>query len=98
MARPSRWGNPFTIAGATEAGFLADDTAPWAARGFVAGCFTSWFDLGVESSWWFDAGRARWEWMHEHLGDLRGRDLGCWCPTGDYCHADILLARANDGP
>lgn len=29
--------------------------------------------------------------------NLRGRDLACWCPPGQRCHADVLLAIAN-GP
>jgi hypothetical protein len=27
--------------------------------------------------------------------ELAGRDLMCWCPTGEPCHADVLLAVAN---
>ena len=27
--------------------------------------------------------------------DLRGRDLGCWCPLDMPCHADVLLELAN---
>jgi hypothetical protein len=26
---------------------------------------------------------------------LTGRDLACWCPPGEPCHADLLLAAAN---
>lgn len=26
---------------------------------------------------------------------LAGRDLACWCPIGQPCHADVLLAAAN---
>ena len=26
---------------------------------------------------------------------LRGRDLACWCPLDQPCHADVLLALAN---
>lgn len=26
---------------------------------------------------------------------LAGRDLACWCPPGQPCHADVLLAVAN---
>lgn len=26
---------------------------------------------------------------------LGGRDLACWCPLGEPCHADVLLALAN---
>jgi hypothetical protein len=27
---------------------------------------------------------------------LRGRDLACYCPLDAPCHADVLLAIAND--
>ena len=26
---------------------------------------------------------------------LRGRDLACWCPLDQPCHADVLLVLAN---
>ena len=26
---------------------------------------------------------------------LRGRNLACWCPPGQPCHADVLLEFAN---
>jgi uncharacterized protein DUF4326 len=29
--------------------------------------------------------------------ELRGRDLACWCRPDRACHADVLLALANDG-
>ncbi len=28
--------------------------------------------------------------------ELRGKNLACWCEEGDGCHADVLLAIAND--
>lgn len=28
-------------------------------------------------------------------GQLRGKDLACWCPLGQPCHADVLLEIAN---
>jgi Domain of unknown function (DUF4326) len=28
--------------------------------------------------------------------DLRGRDLACYCPLDVPCHADVLLAIANE--
>lgn len=27
--------------------------------------------------------------------ELRGKDLACWCPLNQPCHADILLEIAN---
>ena len=29
------------------------------------------------------------------LPRLRGKDLACWCPVGQPCHADVLLEIAN---
>lgn len=29
------------------------------------------------------------------LRPLRGRDLACWCPLDEPCHADVLLELAN---
>lgn len=30
--------------------------------------------------------------------DLAGRDLACWCPLDQPCHADVLLEIANTDP
>lgn len=27
--------------------------------------------------------------------ELRGKNLACWCPLDQWCHADVLLAIAN---
>jgi hypothetical protein len=29
------------------------------------------------------------------LKSLRGKDLACWCPLDQPCHADVLLELAN---
>ncbi len=29
------------------------------------------------------------------LRQLRGKDLACWCPLDQPCHADVLLELAN---
>lgn len=31
----------------------------------------------------------------DHLSALRGKNLGCWCPLDQPCHADALLELAN---
>lgn len=28
---------------------------------------------------------------------LKGKDLACWCPLDEPCHADVLLKIANEG-
>ena len=39
---------------------------------------------------------ATWapDWIRRYLG---GRDLVCWCPLDEPCHADVLLEIANGG-
>ncbi len=29
------------------------------------------------------------------ISELRGKDLACWCPLDQPCHADVLLELAN---
>ena len=29
-------------------------------------------------------------------GELRGRDLACYCPLNGPCHADVLIEIANE--
>lgn len=31
----------------------------------------------------------------DSLHELRGKNLACWCPTSQPCHADVLLELAN---
>lgn len=40
---------------------------------------------------------TQWSEMHMRLPELRGRDLACWCPLDQPCHADVLLYAANRG-
>ena len=46
------------------------------------------------------AGRRAWPSSEpmptkaEIRAELKGHDLMCWCPAGQPCHADILLAIA----
>lgn len=30
------------------------------------------------------------------VGELRGKNLACWCSLEQECHADVLLELAND--
>ena len=31
----------------------------------------------------------------EIRAELKGKDLACWCPLDQHCHADVLLRIAN---
>jgi hypothetical protein len=33
--------------------------------------------------------------LDEARRELAGRDLACWCPLDEACHADVLLAAVN---
>jgi hypothetical protein len=96
VARPSRYGNPFTIVGAREAGYEFENDEE--ARELVAYGFDSWLTHGPQSKWWFDAGKERFLWILSHLDDLRGHDLACYCPlTSPHCHVNTYLRLANGG-
>jgi len=51
-------------------------------------------------NWRFLGGRrGPVEWTYPSLREIRaelaGRDLACWCPLDQPCHADVLLELAN---
>lgn len=33
--------------------------------------------------------------LRKDISLLRGKNLACWCPAGQPCHADVLLELAN---
>jgi hypothetical protein len=40
-----------------------------------------------------------WLSVEDVRRELAGKDLACWCPLWEPCHADVLLAIANqEGP
>ena len=42
--------------------------------------------------WWLAAAENRGDLK---ISELRGKDLACWCPFSQFCHADVLLELAN---
>ena len=87
VARPSKWGNPFAV-GHGYAGF--SHTAPGVVisdRAHAVEYFEKWLSL-VAPIGYFEEARA----------ELSGRDLACWCPLDQPCHADVLLELANGDP
>jgi hypothetical protein len=45
---------------------------------------------------WLTATHKGLTLLREHLHELRGKNLACWCKPGEACHADVLLALANE--
>lgn len=59
-------------------------------------------DADVYRRWLGDEGEIYWlylskerKWILDHIDELRGRDLACWCKPGYPYHADVLLELAN---
>lgn len=82
VGRPTRWGNPFRI-GAVS----ADDCMTCAD---VAEAVSKYRSEVLTFGGGFAGVRA-----DEICQELRGKNLACWCPIGQPCHADVLLEIAN---
>ena len=101
VARPSRWGNPFTLHAyrAFEADLGMPPATDAEVRAELVACFRSAVVHGPDSAYWtpdnFDQVLTICRGLD--AGELRGRDLACWCPLDQPCHADILLELANGG-
>ena len=90
VARPSRWGNPWVVHqhGAGCADRCPEWSQPTPAAAVLAFRHAVLFPL-IGQPTVPDPDTIRVE--------LAGRDLACWCPPGQPCHADVLLALANAG-
>lgn len=95
--RATRWGNPFTIAWAIEAG---EARTVEEARLVCVGYHEAWL-AGVLGPDVMPSGKRSFDrrWVLAHLPDLAGRDLADWCPPTapggpDICHARNLMRRA----
>ncbi len=89
VGRPTRWGNPYRL---SDYRFARADGTPYenpiAAREMAIRDFEMW--LGVSPKGEAIAAASKRE--------LRGKDLACWCPLDQPCHADVLLELANAAP
>lgn len=98
VARPTRWGNPFAVErfgteraialyrAALEGGWSPDTVADMDDR-------TALFVY--EATMALQKRLGGIELLSFMLADLRGKNLACWCPMNQPCHADVLLELAN---
>lgn len=82
VTRPGKWGNPYTVAGARRANHGGPDA-------YLNDMCAELFDNAMRRRLPVVA------WHLAHIGELRGKDLCCWCAPGVKCHADVLLELAN---
>ena len=92
VARPGRYGNPFTAAGCREAGYRGTDDQI-AARCVEA--FRVWLGPMWRNNWDGDESEKARAALLAGMPELRGKSLACWCTPGSPCHSDVLLELAN---
>lgn len=104
--RSTRWGNPFIVE--REAGHLWDPrTGPWIKTWSVR-CLVNPHHDGALCPPDFRTRLPRIDALNHAIAqfreviapklptsELRGRNLACWCPLDQPCHADVLLELAN---
>lgn len=89
VGRPTVWGNPFQVG----TPFLVDNA------GVVAPCkpgepHTHLVASVSQAAWLYSVWLPR-QPLFARIGELRSKDLLCWCRPGEPCHADFLIERAN---
>lgn len=91
VGRPSLWGNQWFIAPQVRCGCRH------------AGCDHQSIFRVNDAKEAVDIYRA-WRWVMQRndpakhadfIAPLRGKNLACWCPLDQPCHADVLLELAN---
>jgi uncharacterized protein DUF4326 len=95
VGRPTKWGNPFRIERA--------DTSHWPNEYYIDDGVGVEFFVFREYAFNYavevfanDMDKGRLGITYEDVRrELVGRDLACWCPLGQPCHADVLLDIAN---
>lgn len=92
VSRPGPFGNPFTATGCRKAGYKGDDSEI-AHR--CAEAFRLWLGPNWEINWPGPESKAARTILLNRLPELRGKNLACWCPLDQPCHADVLLEIAN---
>ena len=85
VGRPTKWGNPFTVEKAIEAGY--EDGHQMAVYAFEEWLRGNPLYPGYE--------RLRDHILTNVMDELEGKDLASWCPLDRPCHADVLLRLAN---
>ena len=108
VGRPTKWGNPFKIgvlhnltlyllgSRKNKKGLIKDSHLIREGKFFIDRKLSleMYNNMLVES---FLKRAFNPMWRIE-LKNLKGKNLACWCPLSEPCHADILLKIANNQP
>lgn len=102
VGRPTIWGNPWYLDGASEHAVSLRLGPGWKAESVARGNGGLAFVV-AHHRLWLKGGTAlalpeMVKWRMEvcrRLKELRGKDLVCWCSLDRACHADTLIDLAN---
>jgi hypothetical protein len=91
VARPSKWGNPYTVGSTVR-------TTDQHGRIQTLSNLSPYQAITLYRLWvsnWSYGDRPLDRPGPADFHKLKGRDLACWCPLDQPCHADVLLELAN---
>lgn len=102
VARPSRWGNPFRL-GDGVTGENGTTLYEITDRDDAVRLFANWLTNTIDDAGryvhgkttYFGAESSARPSIEQIRAELAGKNLACWCPLGQPCHADVLLRIAN---
>lgn len=87
VARPGKWGNPHKVGVSLQPN--GDGTYRLMTAADAVARYRDEF-----LPYWTN-NRTQDGSMALDLSELRGKNLACWCPLDQPCHADVLLELAN---
>ncbi|MCL4715487.1 MAG: DUF4326 domain-containing protein [Hyphomonadaceae bacterium] len=90
VARPTKWGNPYRV---DNAAMLHPEHRRNAAQSAVD-AYRGWLMWEQPQPRLVMKDPPR---ITDIIAALRGKNLACWCPPDQACHADVLLKIANAG-
>ena len=88
VCRPSKWENPLVVG---SDGILGRRDAEVAVA-----LFERELRHALDYIPYHPDRRTKFQQMAADLHELRGKNLACFCPLDQPCHADVLLYLANE--
>jgi hypothetical protein len=89
VGRPTKWGNPFTL-------YYRMKAMRYTREGARKECATIFRECLIDGQTPCDeVYEEAINRMRSEIAELHGKDLACWCPLDQPCHADALLELAN---
>ena len=93
--RSTKWGNPMSV------GWMEQTVTFCGIDGLQARVFIDPDNAMAIYHLWMAGEELQWMPTPAERPDpaeLRGKNLACWCPLDQPCHADVLLSLANGEP